>query len=193
MRLPGRARPRGRATGALGVAARAGLLVLVLLGSWVPPADAKGLGEYEVKAAFLYQFTLYVTWPKEIEGHGTFGIGIVGDDPFDAALDRAVAGKTVQGLPVVVRRFRRAADVDSCQIVFLGRRDEPQAAALLERTRRRPVLTVGETRAFLDRGGILRFRLAENRVRFEMSPRAADDAGLKVSSRLYGVAEIVGR
>ena len=187
-RVPGHRAERGRR--ALPAVLAVALLLLAL---GIAPARAETFGEYEVKAAFLYQFTLFVGWPGEEDAQGTFGIGIVGNDPFGSLLERAVAGKAVRGRPVVVRRFKRAADVDSCQVVFLGQADEGQAAELLERVRRRPVLTVGETRAFLDRGGIIRFRLDDNRVRFEIAPRAAERARLRISSRLFGVAEIVGR
>jgi hypothetical protein len=180
--------PRSRLPAALGVS----LTLLLLLAGSAGPARGEKFGEYEVKAAFLYQFTRFVTWPQEDARNGTFGIGIVGDDPFGAALERVVAGKAVRGLPVVLRRFKRAADVDSCQIVFLGQEDDGQAGALLDRMRRTPVLTIGETRGFMDHGGIIRFRLENNRVRFEIAPRAAEMAHLKLSSKLYGVAEIVG-
>jgi len=66
--------------------------------------------EFEVKAAFLYNFARFVEWPAET-GHdpGTpFVIAILGHDPFGAVLDETVAGKTVGGRPIEVRRVARA-------------------------------------------------------------------------------------
>src|SRR4051812_35583051 len=112
------------------------------------------LTEYQVEAAFLYQFAKYVTWPPQAFAtpQEPLLIGVLGDDPFGDDLARAVAReKAVQGHPLRIMRGRNAADLARCQILFISGSEEPRIAqhlTTLERLRS-PALTVGESQNFL--------------------------------------------
>src|ERR1700722_7874519 len=79
--------------------------------------------EYQVEAVFLLHFTQFVEWPAQAAGdaHSPFVIGVLGRDPFGSALDEAIRGETVNGRPLVVKRFAAAADLGPCQILFIDR------------------------------------------------------------------------
>jgi len=150
-----------------------------------------GTLEYPVKAAFLYQFARFVEWPAAPTG-SAFCIGVLGQDPFGAALDRAVEGKAVAGRPLAVRRAHRLEGLEGCPIVFVGSSEGEGLAAVLARTARWPALTVGESDEFARGGGMVRFFVDGNHVRFEINLEAAQGAGLRLSSRLLALARVTG-
>ena len=138
--------------------------------------------EYQVKAAFLFNFLKFVQWPPTT-ADSPWVIGILGYDPFGGVLEQTVRGKIVNGRPVEIRRFARAADVKECNILFIGRADFERTPAqpLFQQT---GLLTVGESPGFLKSGGVINFYLQENRVHFEIQPSAAHSSGLHVSAQL---------
>ena len=153
-----------------------------------PRVWPQGPTEYEVKAAFLLNFTKFIEWPASafVSADAPFRICILGPDPFGASLERMVEGERVSGRPLAVERARNAA---SCQIVFFGKEDRvaPDALAKIPAG----VLTVGEQESFLREGGMIRFVLEQNRVRFDVNHAAVRKAELSISSKLLNVARSV--
>lgn len=147
--------------------------------------------EYPVKSAFLLNFTKFVEWPSTAfeAADSPIAICILGDDPFGSALDQIVAGETVNGRKITIVRIRRAPAPRMCQVVFVSR-PEKEAASLLA-SLEPGVLTVGEGDNFLRDGGMIAFVLENRRVRFSANQAAAENAGLKISSRLLTVARSV--
>jgi hypothetical protein len=162
------------------------------------PADearAEPSREYAVKAAFIYNFAQFTQWPADAfaSADSPFVIGLVGDDPFDGALDKAVAGKNVAGHPMTVKRLRTAAEAAGCGLVFVPASQEARVAEVIAAVADKPVLTVGETGNFPWSGGIIRFVTEDNKVRFEINPDAAEKAHLRISSKLMKLARIFKR
>ena len=151
--------------------------------------------EYEVKAAFLYHFAHLVDWPAPSAPGEPFVIAVVGYDPFGGTLDEMLAGKFVRGQPVRVQRFAGAAQLDGARmhILFVGRGDHEHLRRVLSALAGQPVLTVGESQRFAQRGGMIGFRVtAEGRVAFDINLRRAEQSGLRMSSQLLKLARIVG-
>lgn len=151
--------------------------------------------EYEVKAAFLYHFAHLVDWPAPSAPGEPFVIAVVGDDPFGGALDEMLAGKFVRGQPVRVQRFAGAAQLDGgrIRILFVAPGDDEHLRRVLSALAGQPVLTVGESQRFAQRGGMIGFRVtAEGRVAFDINLRRAEQSGLRMSSQLLKLARIVG-
>ncbi len=153
-------------------------------------ADVPAPTEWDVKAAYLYNFTRFVEWPDRstTPADTPFVIGILGRDPFGRVLDDTLSGKTVDGRPIVVRRLERAEEAASVQILFLGQASGRETERALRAVRGRPVLTVGDGDGPARRGVVLTFRIRESRVRFDVDLHAADEAGLKISSQLLKLA-----
>ena len=147
--------------------------------------------EYPVKAAYVYKFAHFVEWPGTGGTASPLLIGVLGDDLFGGALDRAVAWKTVGGRRLVVRRFRNPEELEECAIVFVAG-SATGLDAILSKTARWPSLTVGESEGFTQAGGMIRFFVDDNRVRFEVNLPAAESAGLRLSSRLLTLARVTG-
>jgi hypothetical protein len=172
---------------------RLGLATLLLALAFTKAfaSDAPVVGEYQVKAAFLFNFAKFVTWPSgAFEGpESPIEICVAGRDPFGGALEDTIGERTVRGRPVAVRQIDAAEQASDCEIVFFA--DSERAPVLARRLERAPVLTVGETAGFAEAGGIVNFKIEENRVRFEINPDAASRAGLRVSSQLLNLATVV--
>jgi YfiR/HmsC-like len=146
--------------------------------------------ENDVKATFLYNFTKFVEWPPSA-GDETFRVCAVADAAFVASLDRTLANESIEGRQLVRLDPRSAEEARHCAILYVGSGYAERGAPLLAAVRDLPVLTVGEGPQFLKQGGTIRFFLDNNRVRFDISLRAAQRSGLKVSSKLLRVARTV--
>lgn len=150
------------------------------------PSEA---GEYEVKAAYLYNFGKFVAWPEgSLPSSDPLVICVLGDDPFGAVLDDTIKDKTVRERALTVRRIKSTDRVRDCHILFLSSAEEHRLPGVLRGMGSANVLTVGETDAFLDKGGAITLVARDRKVRFEVNLRAAHKAGLEMSSQLLKVA-----
>ena len=185
---------RKRIRGGSGTARGLGLLVIVSLifgGLAIPTsaADKEPSLEYQVKAAFLLNFTKFIEWPATESAAGTpFFICILGEDPFGGALEKIVEGETVQGRKPAVQRIQRY-QAQPCSIVYAGRQEKELNNFLAGLGR--GVLTVGEGEQFVREGGMIAFAIENRRVRFDVNQTAAAKGGLRISSKLLNVARSV--
>jgi hypothetical protein len=149
--------------------------------------------EYEVKAAFLYNFAKFVEWPANAFAHASapLRICVLGRDPFGRSLTSITQGKSISGRPLVSKQVQAPAETRSCHILFLSRSDSESLKQTLDAIGDLPVLTVGESDDFLKLGGMINFVLEEDRVRFEINLRASESHRLKLSSKLLAVARVV--
>lgn len=176
------------------VAPGGALLVVALAGG--PErlaAEPRVAREYDLKAAFLYNFAHFVDWPAEALGDppATFVIGVLGDNPFGTSLDEVVANESVRGHPMAVRHLASAAEATGCQIVFVCRSEAERARPLLDALAGHPVLTVADLEHFAARGGMIEFVMSGGRLRLEINPQAARAARLVISSKLLRQADLV--
>jgi hypothetical protein len=167
------------------------LLLGAVLALPVPAEDSARPTEHEVKAAFLYNFAKFVRWPDEGAAGSPFVIAVVGEDPFGAVLDRTLAGKTILDRKVELRRLRDVQGPSGVQILFVSPSEQARLAPLLERLEGAPVLTVGDSEGFAERGGMIEFRVVGDVVRFDINLGQVEKAGLKMSSQLIRLARQV--
>jgi hypothetical protein len=160
------------------------------------PDEGAGVSrEYTIKAAYLYNFSNYVQWPAKAfpTSDAPLVIGVLGTDPFGEILNEIARTKKVAGRPIVVRRFASMAAYAFCHVLFVPSSTGPaETAAAIRKTHDSPVLLVGETPGFAEEGGAVNFFIEENKVRFEINVAAARRQQLKISSKLLGLAKIVG-
>jgi len=166
--------------------------VALLMGAASSAAAQSQADEYRVKAAFLFHFAQLVAWPPDaVLSRKSFDLCTVGDDPFRGELESQVEGKAIGSQTMHVRHLKLTQDVRGCQMIFAGREEAKEISALLTLLGTAPVVTVGESDDFLLQGGIIRFCLEQNRIRFEINLDAAEKAKLKISSRLLLLAKSV--
>ncbi len=149
--------------------------------------------EYQVKAAYLLNFTRYVEWPSHAFEAPTdpVRVCVLGRDPFDGVLDATLRGKTTQGRPLALRRVRSSADAAGCHLIFISRETWRTLGELPRTLRSSGRLTVGESSEFAQAGGVIGFVIQDEAVRFVVNAEARDRAGLRISSRMLSLAAAV--
>lgn len=156
------------------------LAVLCVLALAAPTARGQLVaGEYEIKAALLYNFTRFIEWPRQ--GGGEFRVCLVGNAPFGPELE-ALASRTVQERPIRVER--RPNQLRDCHLVYVSEGAPPPPASP-------GTLLVAEDAAALTQGAVIGLRLEGERVAFDISTDAANRAGLKISYKLLRLARSV--
>lgn len=146
--------------------------------------------EYKIKAAFLYNFAKFVTWPEDTfaDSQSPLIIGVLGEDPFGEAL-KSIEGKIAQDRKVVVKKFNTEKDIDICHILFISSSEKDRLNQLFNNgLSGKKVLTVGNMAQFTQSGGVINFVFRNNKMKFEISRKSAERAGLTLSSRLLKLA-----
>ena len=169
-----------------------------LLAFWLLAACTLQAGqpkEYEVKAAFLFNFAKFVDWPAKAftQDSAPVVFGILGEDPFGKSLPAIVERETVKGRKIEIRHYQAGDDFSGCHILFVSRSEGQRAKEILEQATLRATLTVGDAEDFSAQGGMINFVLVDQTVRFDINLEAAARAGLKISSKLLAVAHNVRR
>jgi hypothetical protein len=156
-----------------------------------PAQSSPQAEDYQVKAAFLLNFTKFIEWPASAfeEANSALSICLLGDDPFNGLLEKLVEGEAVNGHKLVVRSIRQVPKSRSCQVLFINK-PEKEIPAILAETGN-GVLTVSDREGFLRDGGMIAFVIQSRHVRFDINLRAASRATLSLSARLLNVARLV--
>ncbi|PYT11676.1 MAG: hypothetical protein DMF51_14950 [Acidobacteria bacterium] len=119
-------------------------------------------------------------------------IGVLGDDSLRQALERLASGKRIDGRPILVTSIARPSSLGMCHILFIGVSESARLREALAETRGRSVLTVGESEHFVETGGVLELALVEAMVRFKVNLEVADRDGLRISSKILALGEVLG-
>jgi hypothetical protein len=149
-------------------------------------------GEYDVKAAYLFNFGRFVSWPDQGSvNNGVFPICVLGQDPFGRALDNMLTGEKINGAEVTIRRLQRPEEALNCRLLFISASEDSRLQAILQVLGKSPVLTVSDLPNFTRHGGMIQFVLEDERVRFSVNLAAAENSGLVLSSQLLKVASSI--
>lgn len=172
------------------------LLASIIGITCVPSAAAIAAGsdkEYRVKAAFVLNFASLTEWPSESFGDSKAPIVIchVGGDQTKSLLDAAYSGRRVGRRSLELRHLSSSEMASGCHIVFITEDRGEQDREFITAVAGRSILTIGETEGFARSGGVIGFYNEGSKIRFEINPRAAESAGLRISSRLLQLARLV--
>ena len=167
--------------------------LLCLAGHPTRGADAEVRKEYQVKAAFLYNFTKFVEWPQARFANDTspIVIGVLGRNPFGDELAKIVNGRTVNGHPILVKLIATADEVPAVHLLFVPAGEENRLLPAAWQSA--AIVVVGESGAFATLGGTITFTREADKVRFAINLATAERAGLKISAQLLKLATAVHR
>lgn len=145
-----------------------------------------------VEAAFIRNFTHYVTWPDNAfsDEQTPWKICVLGQDPFGDVLERTFEGRIEQGRPYSILRADDPAELDRCQIVYVAYQAGSWRRAALERLKQQPVLTVSNAPSFLQEGGMIRFEVNDF-VQLSVNLDSARQASLAIQTKVLEVAKAV--
>lgn len=146
--------------------------------------------ERQVKAAYLYKFGSYVEWPERTFDNplSPITIGVLAADALADELTQVVAGRTINGHPVMVHKLRREESVKGLNVLFIGRLSNTHLADTLAAAKGQPILVITESEAALTLGSIINFVIVDGKVRFEVAPKTAGLNNLSISARLLAAA-----
>jgi hypothetical protein len=171
------------------------LLLPLLAAALVAPAipAAVTATDQQVKAVFVYRFSQFVSWPAAAYSSGTepFVIGVLGSDSFAELLEDVVRGEQVDKHPILVRSFRTAETVDPVHILFVDRSESARLEQVVALVKNRSILTVSDLDDATQRGVMIQFTNANNRIGLRINADSARSARLVMSSNLLRLAEVV--
>ncbi|KHD08713.1 hypothetical protein PN36_26515 [Candidatus Thiomargarita nelsonii] len=173
-------------------------LFLILISLYfIPFSYARNIvEEYQIKAVYLFNFALFLSWPRYVFKHPNqpFRICIIGDDPFGIDLDLVIENEKVERRRVIVQRINSIKKSKYCQILFVSQSERSRMANIFTYLRRHPILTVSDMKNFANLGGMIQFfNTPNNKVRFIIVPETVDEAELIASANLLQIARIVHR
>ena len=183
----------------------------------VTPQQSDHEIEYNVKAAFIYNFMKFIEWPadkkaeldKEQGQKTPMTIVIVGDNPFGRAFE-PILGKSIQGRTIQIvtipgfQEFAKqppplgnlqeaflekyASQLTQCDVLFICRSEKANTDSLLKITGSHAVLTVSDISDFANHVGMIGFVQDDNKVRFDINLKTAAKENIKIRSQLLSLA-----
>lgn len=184
------------------------VLVLFMFAVTQTRADSISNREYQIKAAFLYNFIMFVDWPAEklSENNEPIAIGVIGKDPFENAFE-PIKDKHAKDRKVIIKHFKgleelkksgqeqmnkELEDIRKCHLLFICNSEKPALKEIINLVKEYNILTVGDMDGFLESGGgIINFVVEEGKIRFEINAVAASASKLDIRSQLLRLAKKV--
>jgi len=163
--------------------------IICFLGLNLFSVQAQVSQEYKVKAAFLYNLGRMVEWPENASS-GDLVMCFFGEESFGSELD-SLKGKSIKDRTLKFRRGVQLDSMEGCHILFISDEEEENLEEIVSILGNLPVLTVGESDLFAERGGIVNLPQIKGRIRIEININAAQAAGLKMSSKLLTLGKII--
>jgi len=176
---------------------------------FVPPVrgDDTASPEYQIKAAFLFNFLKFVEWPKSKtkDTDEPIIIGIIGKDVFQNAFEN-LKNKKIEGKEVIVEQYKGLSELEKnsqkhpqidkirkSHMLFICPSEKKYMKNIVESVKEHGILTVADTKDFLETGGIINLLMEEKKVRFEINIAAAKQSEIKIRSQLLRLAKKVIR
>ena len=156
--------------------------------------SAQQYTEYDLKAAYIFNFSKFVSWPQNTFEHddSDFNIAVFGESPITKVLLAAFKGRKIQNREISIRVFYRIEDLPKAQIVFVSKGMQLETANLIEIIDNRPILLVGDAvESFCQLGGVINFTARGSKYQFEINNNAAISLHLKISSKLLALSKII--
>jgi hypothetical protein len=166
------------------------LLLVFLFAGFTGNRQIDKASEYNLKAAFIYNFTKYIEW-KAAAGDGDFTIGIFGASPINDPLVEIVKTEMVDGKKITLKHFSKPADISFCHILFISRNASASLEDILAKTAGKGMLIVSEQDGYAEEGAAINFVIVNRKLKFQANVKAINDAGLMASSQLLKLAIIV--
>lgn len=171
------------------------LLAATFLSTPALPRQRESLdgSESDIKVAFLFNFLRFAEWPSDRvpAANSPWIICTIGSTNFSPASLDEVERKNVEGKQIDFRRLDAGGTADHCHVLFISASEDKKLSTIIPAIQAKGILTVGESPAFGSAGGMVRFYVENNRLRFEVNLARVNRTPLRLSVKLLGVAKII--
>jgi hypothetical protein len=168
------------------------MLALAALAPLAGGAAAQGVSTPALKAAFLLNFVKFTEWPEDVaRSTASLKLCIVGDAQVAKSLEDLIKGRPIDAHDLTVERVGADGAIRACHLVYISGMGAKESFALVQSLHATPTLTVSDRSGFAQSGGMLNFVVENDRMRFVINVEAAHRAGLRLSSKLLSLADIV--
>ena len=140
--------------------------------------------EYQLKTAYLFHFSELTEWPVP----SSVSICLHGNSPIRTYLP-ILNGQQINNAQVRIK-IDNPIVVSECQIIFLSDLNA-LSATVLEQAQKNHVLLISDAPGFAAKGGMIEFTLRDNKLILVVNLVSVKQAGLKLSSKLLRMAEIL--
>ncbi len=168
-----------------------GLILLILFSVKV---RAQQYTEYDLKAAYIYNFSKFVTWPNNTFKNQTskFKIVVLGESPITPILNKALKNRKIMGRDISIQVIYQIDDLKDAQILFVSKEMQNQVQAISDKCINKSILVIGDViEGFCQAGGVINFTEKSSKYRFEINNQIAKQSHLTISSKLLALARIV--
>jgi len=160
------------------------ILLVSLMTGWMQLGIAAPVDERDMKAALIYNFSVYTTWPKTPSK--VFNVCMFESDQ-DSLNEHLLEKRTLNGKPIRVLSIHRIDDVKNCQVLFMEDAKNAENKQLIQQLQKYSVLLVHNGQKRTD-ASMIHIELIDKRYHFSINHQAAKDANLTLSSKLLRLA-----
>ncbi len=161
-----------------------GILVMTVI-----PFMAKSQ-DYRIHSVFIYNFTKYIQWPSS-DQNGDFVIGVLGNSPMVASLEKLAAERKIGTRSMVVKKFASVDQISKCHMLFIPDRSSNDLEAAISKISGQSTLIMTERNGLGTKGSGINFITVDGKQKFELNKAATDKAQLKVSNELTSLAIVI--
>jgi hypothetical protein len=153
---------------------------------------AGAVSDNEVNATMIYKIGKFVHWPDGAfaANGGRLTLCVVGSDEVEAGLG-SLEGRKLQGQVIAIVRLAVDGPAENCHIAFIGRSEQSNVGAFLDRVSKTPVLTISDIEGFAAQGGIVGIGSQDGKATLEINSGASRRAGLDIGAQLLQLATLV--
>lgn len=138
--------------------------------------------ETQLKAAFIFNFIKYITWPDEAEqSSGELKLCILGEKTPNEDL-RLISNRKIRSFTLSLEAIDSAENIEICDLIYVTAPSFDRT--VIEFARRKAILTIGYGDEFVEKGGIISLFEENNRIRFDINLTQARESHLQISSKL---------
>lgn len=140
----------------------------------------------------LEKISSFIEWQNEnAENENIFVIGIIGNHKFGKVMEETYANRKIHGKKLAVIFIEDNSEINKCDVIFIPKLNKDKLNEILEFVKKKPVLTISDTKGYAEKGVHINFYTEKNNIRFEINEKSVKESGLKMNHLLLSLAKIV--
>jgi hypothetical protein len=150
--------------------------------------------EYKIKSAYIERFIRFIEWPgdrENVDPATPFIIGVIGKDNFGDNLNILARKFQIKNREIKILYLKKYHEINGVHVLFIARSERYRLKKIIGITAKKPILTIGDTPGFAQRGVLVNFFFQESRIRFEINLSAVEGSGLHFKTKILKYARLI--